>query len=68
MAKYYVNKNAQSNGDHEVHVSGCNYMPDEANRKYLGDFTNCHDAVREAKKTYSKSDGCYYCCEPCHTS
>jgi hypothetical protein len=28
MAKYYVNKNKQSNGDHEVHKEGCNYMPE----------------------------------------
>ena len=27
MAYYYVNKNAQSNGDHEVHKSGCSWMP-----------------------------------------
>ena len=68
MARYYVNKNAQSNGDHEVHTSGCSFMPDEANRLYLGDFSNCRDAVREAKKTYPQSNGCYYCSNACHTS
>ena len=61
MARYYVNRNAQANGDHEVHKSGCDRMPDEENRKYLGDFSNCHDAVREAKKTYLQSNGCFYC-------
>ncbi|RJO66302.1 MAG: hypothetical protein C4523_12960 [Myxococcales bacterium] len=68
MAYYYVNKNAQANGDHEVHKSGCSYMPEQENRLYLGDFTNCKDAVKEAKKTYSKSNGCYYCATECHTS
>ncbi len=68
MSHYYVNKNAQSNGDHEVHKSGCSFMPDESNRKYLGDFDSCAPAVREAKKTYPQSNGCYYCCNPCHTS
>ena len=68
MAYYYVNKNAQSNGDHEVHKSGCSYMPDQENRLYLGDFTNCDDAVKEAKKHYLKSNGCYYCSGECHTS
>ncbi|MCB2200556.1 hypothetical protein KQI63_14195 [bacterium] len=67
MAKYYVNKNAQANGDHEVHKSGCTYMPEEQNRKYLGDYTNCQDAVKEAKKTYKQSNGCYYCSNACHT-
>ena len=68
MAAYYVNKNAQANGDHEVHKSGCSYMPNTENRKYLGDFSNCHDAVREAKKTYPTADGCAYCSPECHTS
>jgi len=67
MAAYHVNKNAQSNGDHEVHVSGCGHAPDSSNRLQLGDFTNCRDAVREAKKHYAKSNGCYYCANDCHT-
>ena len=50
MAKYYVNKNAQNNGDHEVHKTGCTFMPEPENRLYLGDFASCHGAVREAKK------------------
>lgn len=68
MDKYYVNKNAQANGDHEVHKTGCTHMPNEVNRKFLGSFANCHAAVKEAKKTYTKSNGCYYCCRVCHTS
>ena len=68
MASYYVNHNAQSNGDHEVHVSGCNWMPDPVNRQYLGEYSTCEPAVREAKKIYPQSNGCFYCCRPCHTS
>lgn len=68
MAYYYVNQNAQSNGDHEVHKSGCSYMPDSDNRTYLGDFTSCSPAVTAAKKIYPKSNGCYYCANACHTS
>lgn len=64
-SKYYVNNNSQPNGDHEVHKEGCTYMPSD--KKYLGEFDNCADAVKEAKKTYSKSDGCKYCASPCHT-
>lgn len=67
MDHYYVNKNAQLTGEHEVHKSGCSYMPDINNRIYLGSFSNCQDAVREARKYYSKVDGCYYCCPRCHT-
>ncbi|TOH47065.1 hypothetical protein CGI81_12935 [Vibrio parahaemolyticus] len=68
MARYYVNKNQQANGDHEVHKQGCSYMPLEHNRTYLGEFASCGPAVTAAKKTYSKANGCYYCSEACHTS
>ena len=68
MARYYVNKNAQSNGDHEVHKQGCTWMPHEDNRIYLGDFSSCHDAVKAAKAHYRQVNGCYYCSKPCHTS
>lgn len=68
MNSYYVNKNAQSNGDHEVHKEGCTYMPSYSNRQYLGYFSNCRDAVKEAKKYYDKVNGCYYCSNACHTS
>ncbi|GLO60938.1 hypothetical protein MACH09_14460 [Vibrio sp. MACH09] len=50
MARYYVNKNSQANGDHEVHKQGCSHMPLEHNRLYLGDFVGCTPAVKEAKK------------------
>ena len=68
MAKYYMNENSQTNGDHEVHVSSCDYLLKVKNRHYLGEFTNCQDALKEAKKRDSKADGCKYCCYPCHTS
>lgn len=67
MARYYVNDNAQANGDHEVHRDGCSFMPDPENRTYLGDFNHCAPAVAEAKKRYRRSNGCYYCSRECHT-
>lgn len=67
MAKYYVNKNAQTTGEHEVHREGCSWMPENSNRIYLGDFYSCKPAVEEAKKYYNNVDGCYYCCIDCHT-
>ena len=65
MASYYVNNEAQDNGDHEVHSSGCAWMP--TNRKYLGEFSGCQGAVLEAKKTYRLADGCHWCCPECDT-
>lgn len=67
MARYYVNKNAQSNGDHEVHVTWCSFLPEEQNRLYLGDFASCQPAVKEARRHYTQVNGCYYCSEACHT-
>lgn len=68
MDLYYVNKNSQSNGDHEVHKDGCSFMPSIENRIYLGYFSDCKDAVNKAKTYYDKVNGCYYCSNRCHTS
>jgi hypothetical protein len=65
MARYNVNKNAQTNGDHEVHTDSCIYLP--SNRIDLGLHDKCQDAVREAKKHYTQVNGCAYCSAPCHT-
>jgi hypothetical protein len=68
MAAYYVNKTAQPNGDHEVHTSGCQWMPAETNRIYLGDFSSCAPAVTKAKEHYTQVNGCATCSRACHTS
>jgi len=68
MADYCVNKQAQPSGDHEVHTSTCYYLPSPENRQELGAFSNCHDAVREAKKYYAQVNGCFFCSRECHTS
>lgn len=68
MEKYYVNNTAQNNGDHEVHTDKCRYFENIVSKKYLGEFSSCKPAVDEAKKNYSKSNGCKTCCNSCHTS
>jgi len=65
MPKYYVNKNAQVNGDHEVHKEGCRHMPITTERVYVGDFPKCTSAVLRAKKIYKTADGCRNCSRPC---
>jgi hypothetical protein len=68
MPFYCVNTNAQSNGDHEVHdVGTCTHLPLPVHRLDLGYHADCHGAVREAKKTYSQSNGCAYCSPACNT-
>lgn len=74
MPNYIVNKNAQSNGDHEVHVtprSSCSSprYPESKNQVALGWYTSCFGAVQKAKSLgYTKADGCYWCASACHTS
>ena len=67
--KYYVNNNAQPrSGDHEVHQENCGWLKRAVSTTYLGEFTNCHGAVIEAKRRgYSTANGCKFCAEACHT-
>lgn len=69
MPRYCVNRQAQETGEHEVHNldAGCQHLPDYSNRLDLGWHTDCHSAVSAAKQYYSNVDGCYYCCNACHT-
>ena len=71
MNKYILNKNSQSNGDHEVNVTrGCSYLPAVENRLDIGNFTNCQQAIIQAKTNWPghSINGCYYCANACHTS
>ena len=72
MPRFIINKKAQKNGDHEIHnaTKGCSYMPATENQIDLGVHTTCHGAVAQAKQAWPKNrvNGCYYCCNSCHTS
>jgi hypothetical protein len=65
-AAYYVNRNS-NDGDHEVHRETCRYLPAERNRIYLGEFSDCHDALEAARRHYRTADGCYHCARACDT-
>ncbi len=67
MDHYYVNKNAQPTGEHEVHKSTCYWLPEASNRIYLGFLPTCEEAMEKAKEYYSNVDGCKVCCPSCHT-
>ena len=66
--KYYVNNEAQFNGDHEVHIENCPYYLSMKNKTYLGEFESCDDAVKAAKKIHRQTNGCIRCSRPCHTT
>lgn len=70
MPAYYVNGNAQSNGDHEVHREdevGCRYPAARHNRAQLGWYRDCVGAVLAASALGYKANRCYWCANPCHT-
>lgn len=74
MPNYCINKNAQQNGDHEVHdvtPGVCHHLPQPENRIDLGWHSNCQSAVTEAKIRFSdhssRINGCYYCSPACNT-
>lgn len=46
-----VNRNAQANGDHEVHTAGCSYMPDRQNCVALS--ATSHHAVQRSVRQRS---------------
>lgn len=66
--KYYFNNTTDTNGNHEVHVETCSWLPSSLNRTYIGNFSNCSDAIRQAKNDYPYRtfDGCYWCCRANH--
>lgn len=70
MPNYIVNRNAQPNGDHEVHRTDiCTQLPEPRNQDPLGSHTGCRTAVAAAKaKGYRTANGCYYCSNECHTT
>lgn len=74
MPSFIINRNPQpKSGEYEVHntTAGCSYMPKLENQIALGVHADCHGAVAKAKSDYpnerSKINGCYYCCNACHT-
>ena len=69
MPNYYVNTQAQSNGDHEVHREDfCPHPASLYNRQSLGWYPSCHGAVQTARNLGYRANGCYWCSRECHTS
>ena len=71
MVNYYLNLNAQSNGDHEIHKVPCYYYyryKSGFNFELLGAFQSEVDAANYAKRRHPdfKIDGCSYCCPIIH--
>jgi hypothetical protein len=61
MIKYYVRLKPQLDGVNAVHKENCPFLDDIKMKRYLGEFSSCMDAIREAKKYFSHSKGCSFC-------
>ena len=67
MKTYVVNTTPDKDGHHEVHHIGCEFLPAPKNQFRLGQFSNCHPAVKEARKHFQPVNGCWHCSRECHT-
>ncbi|MGR8933140.1 MAG: hypothetical protein ACU837_01970 [Gammaproteobacteria bacterium] len=61
MAEFYVEKIAQSNGEHVVHKSDCSLLPSHETLQYLGAISNCDSALKKAGQFYRQVNGCAHC-------
>lgn len=61
MTRYFINRNAQPNGYHEVHAEGCQFLPSAENMIYLGEFSSRFGALQAAKTQFAQVSGCHFC-------
>jgi hypothetical protein len=62
MAEFYVEINAQSNGDHVVHTADCSLLPSKETVHYLGSISNTKSAVKKAAELLRlPANGCSHC-------
>lgn len=62
MAEFYVEINAQDNGEHVVHISECSLLPSKETMQYLGSISNTKSAVKKAAELLRKqASGCSHC-------
>jgi hypothetical protein len=66
MKRYYLDLIPKKNEDNELHNEFCLYMPVIVNAKYIGDFSNEMEALKEALKKHPNANGCKHCCSTAH--
>ncbi|MBE8182386.1 MAG: hypothetical protein HAW61_02540 [Candidatus Portiera sp.] len=67
--EYFINRNRQKTGEHEIHVKECKTFPEPQNAIPLGVYNICSAAKEAAKRAYPnwEVDGCKNCLRECHT-
>ncbi|WP_282920706.1 hypothetical protein [Ignavigranum ruoffiae] len=68
MKVYYFNINLDKHGNHVVHSQDCKYLPKIENRKLIGRYQDCEQALRAASylNYQANFEGCHFCCGECH--
>lgn len=61
MAEFYIETNAQPNGDHIVHNANCAALPDKQSIRYLGSIASCGSAVKKASEFFKQVKACPQC-------
>jgi hypothetical protein len=61
VAKYYLAIRPQTNKNHAVHKEGCPFLPENDKRIFLGRFNSGHEAVKEGRRHFLKTNSCLFC-------
>lgn len=72
MPFYYLNltmKDEYGIEHYEIHTEDCKWLDLTKYYEKLGNFSNCHGAIREAKSKHPtwRIDGCKHCSTGCHS-
>ena len=65
MKSYYIDIEKSIFNENEVHEKGCHRMPKQENLEFLGNYSSCHTALKEAQKKFNDATGCYSCSWEC---
>lgn len=68
-SRYYMNTNPHLQCDYDIygiHKAYCRHIPATDRRISLGQFNDCHGAVKEAERRGYQVYACYYCCRDCY--
>lgn len=68
MAEFYIETNAQTNGDHIVHKANCSLLPSKDEIRYLGSIASCASALKKAAESFKQVNGCPQCATTCHSA
>ena len=61
MAEFYLEKTAQSAGEHLVHFDNCTAMPKRQEMIYLGSIASFESAWKSGKSYYNAISACPTC-------